>query len=65
MLFATTKNCTEPKVWESAPKKTTVEMYVAKKSVEKMQARGKTCFLQHAKDTRHLKVEKGDSKIEL
>ena len=29
-----------------------------------MQARGKTCFLQHTKDTTHLKVEKGAPKIE-
>ena len=29
-----------------------------------MQARGKTCFLQHTKDTTYPKVEKGALKIE-
>ena len=46
MLFATHTNTAEPKVWKSAPKKTTVKNSRAQKSVEKMQPRGKTRFLQ-------------------
>ena len=39
--------------------RTTEKIDLLKKSVEKMQARGKTCFLQHRKNTTHLKSGKG------
>ena len=45
MLFATRIQSTAPKVRKSPPKKPTLENGGAQKSVEKMQARGNTCFL--------------------
>ena len=45
-------------------KKATVKMDVTEKSVEKMQTRGRSCFLQHARNTTHLKVRKDDPKIQ-
>ena len=64
MLLATTRNFTEWKIWKSAPKKSHCKSWRAQKSVEKMQARGKTCFLQQTKNTTYPKVRKGASKIE-
>ena len=45
-------------------KKATVKVDLCRESVEKMQATGKTCFLQHTKDTTHLKVRKGGAKMQ-
>ena len=58
MPFATHRNTTEAKVWKSPPKKPTVKNWRDQKSVEKMQARGKTCFLQHTKKHYLAKSEK-------
>ena len=44
MLLRETKYFTELKVWNSPPKKCHWKNRRTKKSVEKMQARGKTCF---------------------
>ena len=62
MPFAKTKNFTESKVWNTTPKKTHWKNRGAQKSVEKMQARGKTCLLQHTTNTTHSELRKGASK---
>ena len=58
MLFATHTSATEAKVRKSRPKKALCENRRAEKSVEKMQARGKTCFLQHTRNTTDPKQRK-------
>ena len=45
-------------------KEATEKMDLPKKSVEKMQARGKTCFLQHTRNTTHSKLRKGARKMQ-
>ena len=65
MHLAKTINFTQPKVWNTNPKKTHWKNEGAKKSVEKMQARGKTCFWRNTRDnTTHSKVRKHDPKIQ-
>ena len=65
MLSATTRNFTESKVWNTTPKKTHWKNRGVEKSVEKMQARGKTCLLQHTTNTTHRELRKGTPKMQL
>ena len=65
MLLSKTKNCTESKVWNSPPKKARWENRRAQKSVEKMQARGKTCFWCNTRNTlTHSELRKGALKTQ-
>ena len=65
MHLAKTTNFTQPKVWNTNPKKTHWKNEGAKKSVEKMQARGKTCFLCNTRNnTTHPKLRKHEPKIQ-
>ena len=65
MHLAKATNFTQAKVWKTNPKKTHWKNEGAKKSVEKMQAKGKTCFLCNTgNNTTHPKLRKHEPKIQ-